>query len=64
MRNPIPKNSLFATPDSIEALQDYVSQFSEGELRAAIVIMVMTMNLCHKIVEEKFFNNSVDTGTE
>jgi hypothetical protein len=64
MQNPIPQNSLFATPDSIEALQDYVSQFSGGELRAALVIMMMTMNLCHKTVEEEFFNNSVDTGTK
>jgi hypothetical protein len=50
--NPIPTNGMFATPDSLEALQDYVSQFSGGELRAAMVVMMMTMNLCNKIVEE------------
>ena len=52
MTNPIPRNGLFATPDSKAALQDYVSQFTGGELRAALVVMMMTMNLCHNLVAE------------
>lgn len=52
MTNPIPRNGMFATPDSLDALQEYVSQFNGGELRAAMVVMMMTMNLCNKIVEE------------
>jgi hypothetical protein len=52
MTNPIPRNGMFATPDSLDALQEYVSQFNGSELRAALVVMMMTMNLCNKIVEE------------
>jgi len=52
MTNPIPRNGMFATPDSLDALQDYVSQFTGSELRAALVVMMMTMNLCHNLVAE------------
>jgi hypothetical protein len=52
MTNPIPTNGMFATPDSLDALQDYVSQFNGGELRAALVVMMMTMNLCNELVEQ------------
>jgi len=52
MTNPIPRNGLFATPDSKAALQDYVSQFTGSDLRVALVVMMMTMNLCNKLVEE------------
>ena len=50
--NPIPTNGMFATPDSLEDLQDYVSQFSGSDLRVAVLVMMMTMNLCNKIVAE------------
>jgi hypothetical protein len=43
---------MFATPDSLEDLQDYVSQFSGSDLRVAVLVMMMTMNLCNKIVAE------------
>jgi hypothetical protein len=52
MTNPIPRNGMFATPDSLDALQEYVSQFTGSELRAALVVMMMTMNLCHNLVAE------------
>jgi hypothetical protein len=52
MKNPIPRNGMFATPDSLEALQEYVSQFNGSELRAALVVMMMTMNLCNDLVEK------------
>jgi hypothetical protein len=52
MTNPIPTNGMFATPDSLEALQDYVSQFTGSDLRVALVVMMMTMNLCNDLVEQ------------
>ena len=36
---------MFATPEDINALQDYVAQFSGGEAAAANVVMGMTWNL-------------------
>jgi hypothetical protein len=52
MKNPIPTNGMFATPESLEALQSYVSQFTGSELTVAMVIMMMTMNLCNDLVEQ------------
>ena len=52
MNNPIPRSGFFATPDSIDDLQEYVSQFNGAELRVAMLVMMMTMNTCNKIVEE------------
>jgi len=52
MKNPIPRNGMFATPDSLDALQEYVSQFTGSDLRVAMVVMMMTMNLCNDLVEK------------
>jgi len=52
MKNPIPTNGMFATPESLEALQEYVSQFTGSDLRVAMVVMIMTMNLCNQLVEQ------------
>jgi hypothetical protein len=52
MKNPIPTNGMFATPESLEALQEYVSQFNGSELRVAMVVMMMTMNLCNDLVKQ------------
>ena len=52
MNNPIPRNGFFATPDSFDALQEYVSQLNGAELRVAMLVMMMTMNVCNKVVDE------------
>ena len=52
MNNPIPHSGFFATADSFDALNDYVSQFNGAELRVAMLVMMMTMNTCNKVVEE------------
>ena len=52
MNNPIPRNGFFATPDSFDALQEYVSQLNCAELRVAMLVMMMTMNVCNKVVDE------------
>jgi len=58
MNNPIPRNGFFATPDSFDALNDYVSQFNGQELRVAMLVMMMTMNTCNKMVEESLIQTA------
>lgn len=47
------KMDLFATPDSIEALQSYVYSMSASERMVALTIMGMTWNLCAELTKEK-----------
>lgn len=51
--NPIPKSNMFASPETLEDLQDYVAQFNGSELRVAMLVMMMTLNTCHNIVERE-----------
>ena len=53
VQNPIPKNNLFATPHSLDSLHEHVSQLNGAELRVAMMVMNLTMNLCHKLVEQE-----------
>ena len=50
MQNPIPRNGLFAEKTFPE-LQDYIEMMSSKEKAFAYMIMTMTMNTCHKAVE-------------
>jgi uncharacterized protein YwlG (UPF0340 family) len=50
MKNPIPRTSLFTTPDSIEQLQHMAESMSNSS--EAWRMMVFTMNYCHQLVEE------------
>jgi hypothetical protein len=45
------KMDMFATPDSIKALEAYVTRFTGGERSAAIVVMGMTWNLCAELTK-------------
>lgn len=47
------RNNLFATPDSIEALQETASLYSGSERTIAILFMFMTWNLVCKILEDE-----------
>jgi hypothetical protein len=40
---------LFATPDTIQDMHDYLENFSGGELQAATVCTYMMYNICAKI---------------
>lgn len=44
---------LFATPESVESLQDYISRFSGSDAIIANTIMCMTWNLCAKLTNEE-----------
>lgn len=52
MSNPIPKNNFCATPESLEALQNYLEMFSGKEKGIAMLAACMALNLAHKLVEE------------
>lgn len=51
MTNPIPRNGLFAEKTPAE-LQDYIEQMSAKEKALAYMIMTLTMNTCHLMVNE------------
>ena len=47
-------SNLFATPESIEDLQEYVGSFTgPGEQQLAVTIMAMTWNLASKLYAER-----------
>jgi cell division protein FtsL len=52
MTNPIPKNNFFATPDSMQALEDQIMQFTGQERMIAMVSAMMALNLAHRMVEQ------------
>lgn len=53
MKNPLFQSSLFATPESFEELQNSIEQYSGQEKSFAYLISMLTLNLCHKLVEDK-----------
>lgn len=57
--NPIPKTGFFATPDSYQALMDYLDRFNGSEKALAMTIACMSLNLAHKLVEEKILSREV-----
>jgi Holliday junction resolvase len=53
MANLFGKSNMFATPESVEALQEYAGRFTgPGEAVIAMTLMGMTWNLCSKLYEE------------
>ena len=46
-------SNIFATPESVEALQEYVQSLSNSESVLATTIMAMTWNLASKLYAEK-----------
>jgi len=50
-KNPIPRNGLFAEK-TLGELQEYIEQMSAKEKAFAYMTMTMTMNTCHKLVNE------------
>ena len=59
MINPIPKTGFFATPESYQALIDYIGRFSGSEKALAMTIACMSLNLAHQMVEELHVKEAV-----
>ena len=52
MQNPIPKMACFATPESMQALEDQIMKFSGQERMIAMVAAMMALNLAHELVAQ------------
>jgi hypothetical protein len=52
MMNPIPRSGLF-TFTTLEDIAQRIEGYSEKEKAAAYLVMMLTMNACHKLVEEQ-----------
>lgn len=50
MKNVLTPSDLFVTPSSVQDLQDRVNSYTGGERVAANMGMMMTWNLCSKLV--------------
>lgn len=53
MKNPIPSNNFFASPETSEELYNYIERMTGSEKALAYTIAMMTFNLCHNIVEKE-----------
>jgi hypothetical protein len=58
MKNPIPRNGLFAEK-TLPELQEYIEQMSGKEKALAYMIMTLTMNSCRLLVEQANQEESV-----
>lgn len=53
MKNPIQKNGFFATPVSMQALEDQIMSFTGQERMVAMTAALMALNLASKLVDEE-----------
>jgi cell division protein FtsL len=53
MQNPIPKNNFFATPESMQALEDQIMKFTGNERMIAMVSAMMALNLAHEMIKQQ-----------
>ena len=51
MKNPIPRNGLFATP-TLEQISDQIEGFPAEQKAQMYLVMMMTLNACNKLVSE------------
>jgi hypothetical protein len=56
--NPIPRSGLFATK-TLPELQDYIEMMSAKEKAQAYLIMQLTLNACHKLVEDEILSKEI-----
>ena len=52
MDNPIPRSSLFVTPDSLNDLDQMIGQLPATERATVYQYVMFAFNLAHKLVEE------------
>jgi hypothetical protein len=56
--NPIPRSGLFATK-TLGDLQAYIELMSAQEKAQAYLIMQLTLNACHQIVEDEILSKEI-----
>ena len=57
MNNPIPRSSLFVTPESMADLDQMIRQLPATERATVYQYVMFTFNLAHKLVEEESKEN-------
>ena len=58
VNNPIPRSGLFATMP-LGDLQAYIEMMSAEEKAQAYLIMQLTLNACHQIVEDEILSKEI-----
>lgn len=59
VQNPIPRTGFFATPETYQDLIDYIDRFNGSEKALAMTIACMSLNLAHKLVDDKILSKEV-----
>jgi hypothetical protein len=58
IENPIPRSGLFATP-TLEQISNQIEGFPAKEKAQLYLVMQLTLNACHKIVEDEILSKEV-----
>jgi hypothetical protein len=58
VENPIPRSGLFATP-TLEQISDQIEGFPAVQKSQLYLVMQLTLNACHKLVEEEVLSKEV-----
>jgi hypothetical protein len=54
IENPIPRSGFFATP-TLEQISEQIENFPAEQKAQMYLVMQMTINACHKLVEDEMF---------
>lgn len=58
VENPIPRSGFFAAP-TLEQISDQIEVFPAEQKAQLYLVMQMTLNACHKLVEEEVLSKEV-----
>jgi hypothetical protein len=58
VQNPIPRSGLFATP-ILADIQSFISTLPQKEQANASLVLMFTLNACHKIVNDEILSKEV-----
>ena len=58
VQNPIPRSGLFATP-TLEQISDQIEGFPAEQKAQLYLVMQLTLNACHKLVEDKVLSKEI-----
>lgn len=53
MRNPLPKSTLYYTPNTLEELDERIQNMPQKDRALIYHFVMMTINTCHKLVDEQ-----------
>jgi hypothetical protein len=58
VENPIPRSGLFATP-TLEQISNQIEGFPAEQKAQLYLVMQLTLNACHKLVEDEVLSKEV-----